>query len=79
MHPDLMREVVRQRTTERQEEARKSRLAHALRKTLRQRRRTEAPDTFVTPAIPDYVDGSFRATENAETGENQVTAGRSER
>jgi hypothetical protein len=76
MHPDLMREVVRQRTTEWQEEARKSRLA---RKTLRQRRRTEAPDTFVTPAIPDYVDGSFRATENAETGENQVTAGRSER
>jgi hypothetical protein len=79
MHPDLMREVVRQRTIERQEEARKSRLAHALRKTLRQRGRTETPDTLVMPAIPDYVDGTFRATENAETGENQVTAGRSER
>ena len=31
------------------------------------------------PAIPDYVDGTFRATENAGTGENQVTAGRSGR
>ena len=79
MHPDLMREVVRQRTIERQEEARKSSLARALRKTLRQRGRTETPDTFDMPAVPDYVDGTFRAAENAETGENQVTAGRSER
>jgi hypothetical protein len=76
MHPDLMREVVRQRTIERQEEARKASLARAVRKTLRQRGRTETPDTIVMPAIPDYVDGTFRAT---ETGENQVTAGRSGR
>jgi hypothetical protein len=79
MHPDLMREMVRQRTIERQEEARKGSLARAMRKTRRQRGRTETPDTVVIPAIPDYVDGTFRATENAETGENQVTAGRSER
>jgi hypothetical protein len=75
MHPDLMREVVRQRTIERQEEARKISLARALRKSLRQR--TETPDTVVMPAIPDYVDGTFRTPENAGTGENQVTAGRS--
>jgi hypothetical protein len=79
MHPDLMREMVRQRTIERQEEARKGRLARSVRKALRQRGRTETPDTLVMPAIPDYVDGTFRATENAETGENQVTAGHSER
>jgi hypothetical protein len=75
MHPELMREMVRQRTAERQEEARKSSLVRTLRKALRQR--TETPDTFDMPAIPDYVDGSFRTPENAGTGENQVTAGRS--
>ena len=62
MHPDMMREVVRQRTTERQEEARKSNLARALRKTMRQRNRADARSTFVPPAIPDYVDGTFRET-----------------
>lgn len=77
MHPDLMREVIRQRTTERQEEARKGNLARAMRKALRQRGRTETPDTLVVPAIPDYVDGTFCAAENAGTGDNQVTAGRS--
>ena len=76
MHPDLMREVVRQRTIERQEAARTGSLARAVRKARRQRGRTETPDTLVMPAIPDYVDGTFRAT---ETGENQVTAGRSGR
>ncbi|HMD94117.1 MAG TPA: hypothetical protein VKG80_15920 [Trebonia sp.] len=76
MHPDLMREVIRQRTIERQEEARKGSLARAARKALRQRGRTETPDTIVMPAIPDYVDGTFRA---AETGETQVAAGRSDR
>jgi len=65
MHPDIMGEVIRQRNTERQEQARKSSLARALRKTLRQRSRTEGQDTFVVPPIPDYVDGTFRTTENA--------------
>ena len=77
MHPDLMREVVRQRTIERQEEARKYSLARTLRKSLRRHSRTETPDTFVMPAVPDYVDGTFRTAESAGTGENQVTAGHS--
>ena len=75
MHPDLMREVVRQRAAERQEEARKSSLARALRKSLRQRGRAEAPDTLVMPAVPDYVDGTFRTAENAENAGKQVPAG----
>ena len=79
MHPDLMREVVRQRTAERQEEARKSSLARALRKSLRQRGQAEAPDTFVMPAVPDYVDGTFRTAENAEKAGKQVPAGRAGR
>jgi hypothetical protein len=76
MHPDIMGEMIRQRSTERQEEARKTNLARALRKTLRQRSRTEGRDTFVAPPVPDYVDGTFRTTEN--TG-SHAPAGRGAR
>jgi len=65
MHPYVMGEVIRQRSAERQAEARKINLARAVRKTLRQRSRTEGQDTFVVPPIPDYVDGTFRTTEDA--------------
>ena len=65
MHPELMGEMIRQRNAERQAEARKASLARGLRKTLRQRSRTEGQDTFVVPPIPDYVDGTFRTTEDA--------------
>ena len=65
MHPDMMREVARQRGAERREAARNAAFARALRKAIRaQRTRTQAPDTFVVPAIPDYVDGSFHIAED---------------
>jgi hypothetical protein len=65
MHPDIMREVATQRAAERREAARNASMARALRKAIRaQRRRTEAPDTFVVPTIPDYVDGTFDAAGN---------------
>lgn len=65
MHPDFMGEVARQRIAERHEAARKASVARALRKAIRaQRTRAEAPDTFVAPAIPDYVDGTFGVTED---------------
>lgn len=68
MHPDMMREVVRQRSAERREAARNASLARALRKALRaQRTRTQAPDNFVVPAIPDYVDGTFHIAEDQES------------
>jgi hypothetical protein len=60
MYAYLMREVAGQRIAELQEEARRSNLARALRKTMRQRNRADARSTFVPPAIPDYVDGTFR-------------------
>ncbi len=64
MHPDIMREVVNQRAAERREAARNASLARALRKAIRaQRNRSKAPDTFAVPAIPDYVDGTFRGAE----------------
>jgi hypothetical protein len=62
MHPYVMREMIRQRTTERYEEARRISFARAARKALRERGRPEARDTFVPPPIPDYVDGTFRET-----------------
>ena len=66
MHPDIMRELARQRRDERVEAARKASLAKALRKAIReQRTRSQAPDTFVVPAIPDYVDGTFHVPEDA--------------
>ncbi len=77
MHPYLMGEVIRQRTAERQEEARNGRLVRALRKT--RRRGTgpaAAPDTFVVPPIPDYVDGTFRTAGDTA---DQVPAGRAGR
>jgi uncharacterized MAPEG superfamily protein len=65
MHPDIMREVASQRAAERREAARNARTARTLRKAIRaQRNRTEAPDAFVAPAIPDYVDGTFHVAEN---------------
>lgn len=65
MHPDMMREVARQRGAERREAARNASLARALRKALRaQRTRAQAPDNFVVPAIPDYVDGTFHIVED---------------
>jgi hypothetical protein len=52
----LALELIRQRTTERYEEARKASLVHRLRQTRRQRNRDEA---LVQRPVPDYVDGSF--------------------
>ena len=63
MYPDLMREIINQRAAERREEARKTNLARALRKAMRQRGRAEAPGILARP-IPDYVDGTFRGTED---------------
>ena len=64
MNGYLMWEVTKQRTAERQERARKTNLARALRKTMRQRNRAKAVDTVVLPPIPDYVDGTFAGTDN---------------
>jgi hypothetical protein len=53
----LALELIRQRTTERREEARQASLARVLRLARRQRNRDEA---IVRRPVPDYVDGTFR-------------------
>ena len=67
MNPYAMLEVARQRSAERQEQARKASLVKELRKALRQRDREN--DLFLTP-IPDYVDGTFRRPEDATPAEH---------
>jgi hypothetical protein len=65
MHPEILRQLTAQRGQEMRAQARQARLA---RMAIRGRRHGhELPDDdFAIPAIPDYVDGSFR-TEPAST------------
>jgi hypothetical protein len=65
MHPEILRELNAQRGRDLRERARQAQLARTVsrgRRAIRRhaRHRAEA-DTFVVPAIPDYVDGSFRS------------------
>ena len=59
MHPEILRAMNDQRGQEMRERAHRSRLA---RMAIRGRRhgRDLPDDDFVVPAVPDYVDGSFR-------------------
>jgi hypothetical protein len=54
----LALELIRQRTTERYEEAQRASLARRLRLARRRRNHDEA---LVRRPIPDYVDGTFRS------------------
>lgn len=58
MHPDFLREMQIQRSRELRERAHRSRLVRMIRSSRRVRALPE--DEVVIPAIPDYVDGSFR-------------------
>jgi hypothetical protein len=65
MHPEILRQLTAQRGREMRAQARQARLA---RMAIRGRRHGhELPDDdFAVPAIPDYVDGSFRTGPAAE-------------
>jgi hypothetical protein len=60
MHPEILRQLTAQRGREMRAQARQARL---VRMAIRGRRHgLELPDDdYAIPAIPDYVDGSFRA------------------
>lgn len=61
VNPYLMLEIAKQRTAERHEAARRAGLTRALRIVMRQRDRARTLDELDVPAIPDYVDGTFRS------------------
>ena len=68
MHPEIMRELSAQRGREMRERARQAGLARiAIRRRRRGRSQPAEADGFVLPAIPDYVDGSFRTEREAST------------
>jgi hypothetical protein len=83
MHPEILRQLTSQRGREMQAQAHRAMLARAASRALRiGRRGTGTPDEadeFAVPAIPDYVDGSFRtapAEEKAPSQPGRVPAGR---
>jgi hypothetical protein len=59
MHPEILRELNNQRGREMREQAHRARLARMIRSS-RHGRDLPPDQEIVIPAIPDYVDGSFR-------------------
>ncbi len=59
MHPDFLRELNSQRGREMRERASRARLVRMIRSS-RRGRDLPKDHQVVIPAIPDYVDGSFR-------------------
>ena len=78
MHPEIIRELTAQRGREMRTQAGRAGLARMAKRAGRRRRsRPNETDEFALPAIPDYVDGSFRtepAGEAAGTEAGQAPA-----
>ena len=77
MHPDILRELNIQRGREMRERAHHARLVRMIRSS-RHGRDLPPDEEIVIPAIPDYVDGSFRTEPAAdqvasEAGQEPVT------
>ena len=67
MHPEILRELNAQRGREMRAQARQAGLVRmAIRSRRHRRSRPDEAGGFAVPAIPDYVDGSFR-TQPAST------------
>jgi hypothetical protein len=61
MHPEILRELTSQRGREMRDQAHRATLVRIASRARRARRRGLAETyEFVVPAVPDYVDGSFR-------------------
>jgi hypothetical protein len=64
MHPEIAREMIRQRVGEMQAQATRAAQARAARDAARDRR-DKAAAAIPLPRVPDYVDGTFRETGDA--------------
>jgi hypothetical protein len=68
MHPEILRELTAQRGRDLRARARQAQLARTAsrgrRAIRRQARHADEASAFVVPAVPDYVDGSFRSSED---------------
>jgi hypothetical protein len=65
MHPEMAREIIRQRAGEMRAQAKRDRDARVARQAARERRdRAAAAEAAAVPRVPDYVDGTFREAED---------------
>ena len=67
MHPEILRELTAQYGRDLRDRANRANLARTASRDLRARRRSArhpAADAFVVPAVPDYVDGTFRSAQD---------------
>jgi hypothetical protein len=80
MHPEILRELTTQHGRDLREWAHRAQLGRTVslgrRAMRRSARHLAEADALVVPAIPDYVDGSFRAVEDQAEAASQVPAAR---
>jgi hypothetical protein len=77
MHPEILRELASQRGREMRDRAQLGALVRIASRAQRARRRGLAEtDEFVVPAVPDYVDGSFRLQPADDDAARVPTSGR---
>ncbi len=74
MHPEILRAMNVQRGRDLRERAHRARLARMVIRSRRQHGHDLPDDDYVIPAIPDYVDGSFRTDRAAGDVTSQVTS-----
>jgi hypothetical protein len=65
----MVGEVAKQRMAEQHEAARKAGRRRAARKAVKAQRGGAAANVVELPPVPDYVDGSFRAADDAAVDE----------
>jgi|HubBroStandDraft_3_1064219.scaffolds.fasta_scaffold220994_1 hypothetical protein len=71
MHPEILRELTAQHGRDLREQAYRAHRARTVVQALRAMRRgtrVAEANEFAVPAIPDYVDGSFRTTGDQAAG-----------
>ena len=71
MNEYLALELIRQRSAERRDEARKAGLARTLRQARRQRDKEQA---LLARPVPDYVDGTFAPADDLVQAKHPSTA-----
>jgi hypothetical protein len=80
MHPEILRELTTQHGRDLREWAHRAQLGRTVslgrRAMRRSARHLAEADALVVPAIPDYVDGSFRAAGDQAEAASQVPAAR---
>jgi hypothetical protein len=75
MHPEILRELASQRGREMRARVHRANLARMASRAARAARRgisvPDEADGFAAPAIPDYVDGSFRVAPTDDQAASQ--------